>query len=107
MKRFFLVITACAALMFATSSCRWYHENITTVEECAEWYCEQMLEASNDEDDAKLEELATQLSEWVERLTADEALLVWLTVETWFNDRGDSLFDNLEDYYEEEEDLYW
>ena len=64
-------------------------------------------EASNDEDDAKLEELATQLSEWVERLTADDALLVWLTVETWFNDRGDSLFDNLEDYYEEEEDLYW
>ena len=72
MKRFLLIISACAALMFATSSCRFIHETFYSVEGCTEWYLDEIYQAGKDVDFAKITELSQQYGEWFSKLSTED-----------------------------------
>ena len=75
-----LIILATSTLMV---SCQWWHETISSPERCAEWYCEEMLDALKAGNIAKYEELEDQAEEWLSSLDqseqerAIEAIYAW------------------------------
>lgn len=79
MKKF-LIIMATSTLMV---SCQWWHETISSPERCAEWYCEEMLDALKEGDIEKYEELEDQAGEWLcsldpsDQKRAKEAVYAW------------------------------
>ena len=84
MKRFFLLMSACAVLVFATSSCRWLHENVLSVESCTEWYLDEIYEAGKSLDFGKIGTLSDQFATWASGLDmedqakATQAMYKWI-----------------------------
>ena len=72
MKRFLLLISACTVLMFATSSCRWFQENICSVESCTEWYLDEIYEAGTKFELGKVAELSEQYITWFSELSLED-----------------------------------
>lgn len=79
MKKVIAILAACAFMV----SCQWWHETISSPEDCAVWYCEQIAEAEEDGDKARAEELETAFEEWLEGLDEEDqkeaygAMLKW------------------------------
>lgn len=68
MKKWFLILVVCVASV----SCQWYHENISSPDECAAWYFEQLYEAAEDGDVSKFESLVEDLNDWESGLSQSE-----------------------------------
>lgn len=79
MKKVIAILAACAFMV----SCQWWHETFSSPEDCAVWYCEQLAEAEEDGDEARVEELETAFEEWIEGLDEEDqkeaygAMLKW------------------------------
>ena len=76
MKKWFLIL----AVGMTAASCQWWHETFDDVEECTEWYLEEMAEADDLED---FEEIYNDFGLWykdlgrVEQWKADKAGYEW------------------------------
>ena len=64
-----LIILAVGTLMV---SCQWWHETFSSPEKCAQWYCDEMLDALKDGDAAKALELRDDAQEWYTRLNPED-----------------------------------
>lgn len=79
MKKVIVILAACAFMV----SCQWWHETFSSPEDCAVWYCEQLAEAEEAGDEARVEELEDALDEWIEGLDEKDqkeaygAILKW------------------------------
>jgi hypothetical protein len=83
MKKVFIFL-AFSAVIMCTSSCRFIHETFYSPEECAEWYLEQIDEASMSGDMAKAAELTTERMEWYAGLSIEEQMEADRAASSWF-----------------------
>lgn len=94
MKKWLLIL----AVGMAATSCQWWHETFDDVEECTEWYLEEMAEADDLED---FEEIANDYSLWykdlgrVEQWKADKAWDEWREEHESKSEKIDERFDKI------------
>lgn len=95
-----LVIIALGAIL---TSCQWIAQNVYSVEDCVEWYCDELYEAAVDGDKKEFIELLQAFNTWEESLNdadweiADEAFYDW--------DEDNSVKSEVIDNYIDELDL--
>ena len=79
MKKLLIILAACTLMV----SCKWWHETFSSPEKCAQWYCEEMLDALKDGDVAEALELQRDAKKWYNGLSqsdkdkADNAIEAW------------------------------
>lgn len=99
MKKYLLILTLGLSMMFVTS-CRWIHETFYSVEDCAEWYCEELYDAAIDEDKEDFCDRADQLEVWLKDLSESEQEKAIEAIEKW-GDRHERKAEIIDSYAEE------
>ena len=70
MKRLFLAFVVLSTLTL--TSCGWIHETFCSVEDCAEWYIDELADAVEDNNSAKFCELFVDFNKWCNTLSKEE-----------------------------------
>ena len=79
MKKWLLILT----VGLTAASCQWWHETFDDVEECTEWYLEEMAEADDLED---FEEIFNDFGLWYDDLGRVEQWKSDKAADDWFED---------------------
>ena len=82
MKRLITIATVVLSLSMFTS-CRWIHETFYSINECTEWYLEELYKAAKDDDEDKFEERSEQFEDWVDELKKSERKKVKKAIDRW------------------------
>ena len=75
-----LIILAVGTLMV---SCQWWHETFSSPEKCAQWYCEEMLDALKDGDVAEALELEQDSEKWYQSLSEEDQKRAKKAIKAW------------------------
>ncbi len=79
MKKLLIILAACTLMV----SCKWWHETFSSPEKCAQWYCEEMLDALKDGDAAEFMELRNDARAWYKGLNESDQERADKAVKTW------------------------
>jgi hypothetical protein len=81
MKKFLLVAVFSTTLLM--TSCCWLHETFTSVESCAEWYCDELYDAAKDGDVEDFRDRTKDLAKWMIDLSDADKKRVVKTIENY------------------------
>lgn len=85
MKKLLLLLAVCVTL----TSCKWIHETFYSVEDCAEWYAEQMHDAILDDDVDEFIEVYNDWTKWYKSLGDADMKKAVKAGDEWLEKNGD------------------
>ena len=85
MKKLLLLLAVCVTL----TSCKWIHETFYSVEDCAEWYAEEMYDAIVDDDVDRFIEVINDWEKWRSSLSFDDMKKAVEAGDEWLEENGD------------------
>ena len=80
MKKLLIIAAACTLMV----SCKWWHETFSSPEKCAQWYCEEMLDALKDGDEARLDKLERDSENWYDGLSESDQEKAEMAMEAFY-----------------------
>jgi hypothetical protein len=79
MKKLLIILAACTLMV----SCKWWHETFSSPEKCAQWYCEEKLDALKDGDVAEALELEQDSEKWYQSLSKEDRERAKKAIKAW------------------------